>query len=153
MFEKWCIKEHMDVADSTGRHIGTVDEVEDSRIKLTRSDSSDGSHHYIDLDAVDSVEDNRVTLKQGTPLPSMGRSDDQLQSTTAGGSAAEGQMMGGRSPNTGSSPAAKQAVGDSADNYSRNTSTGTTPAGEDRALFGTSGQGTGMGGSGSGTEN
>jgi hypothetical protein len=153
MFEKWRIKEHMDVTDSTGRHVGTVDEIEDNRIKLTRSDSSDGSHHYIDIDSVESIEDNRVTLKAGTSLPDMGRSADQLQSTSAGGSAAEGQMMGGQAANTGGSPAANQAVGNDADNYSRNTSAANPPSGEDRALFGTSGQGTGMGGSGSGTEN
>src|SRR5689334_15069078 len=111
MFEKWRIKEHMDVADSTGRHIGTVDEIEDNQIKLTRSDSSDGSHHYVDIDSVDRIEDDRVYLKQGTSLPSMGRSDGQLQSTTAGGSAAEDAMMGGQSANTGGSPAAQQAVG------------------------------------------
>lgn len=149
MFEKWRIKEHMDVADSNGRHVGTVDEIEDNRIKLTRSDSSDGAHHYVDIDAVESIEDNRVTLKAGTPLPEMGRSDGQYETASAGERAA----MGGQGANMGGSPAAKQAMGGGADNYSRNTSAGTTPAGEDRALFGTSGQGTGMGGSGSGSEN
>lgn len=153
MFEKWRIKEHMAVTDSTGRHIGTVDEIEDNRIKLTRSDSSDGSHHYVDLDSVESVEDDRVTLRAGTQLPSMGRSDDGLESTTASGSPAERAAMGGQSANAGGSPAANQALGGD-QNYSRNTSAGgNAGSGEDRALFGTSGQGTGMGGSGSGTEN
>ncbi len=147
MFEKWRIKEHMDVADSTGRHVGTVDEIEGDRIKLTRSDSSDGSHHYIDIDSVESIEDNRVTLKVGTPLPATG----QFEGASVGGSAAERAAMGDQAPNTGGSPAARQAVGDDM-NYSRHTSA-TNPPGEDRALFGTSGQGTGMGGSGSGTEN
>src|SRR5262245_32685890 len=55
MFEKWRIKEHMDVADCDGRHVGTVDEIEDNRIKLTRSDSADGSHHYVDIDSVDRI--------------------------------------------------------------------------------------------------
>jgi len=149
MFEKWRIKEHMDVADSTGRHVGTVDEIEDNRIKLTRSDSSDGSHHYIDLDAVESIEDNRVTLKQGTPLPGMGRSDDQLQSANAGGSAAEDAMMGGQHPNTGNSPAARQAVGDQGANAGGSAGSSDLPGYENK-LFGTSGTGTGMGGSGKG---
>ena len=69
MFEKLRIKEHMEVADSAGNHVGTVDEIKDDRIKLTRSDSSDGSHHFIDLDKVDKIDDNRVYLKQGTPVP------------------------------------------------------------------------------------
>ncbi|PNU02778.1 DUF2171 domain-containing protein [Novosphingobium guangzhouense] len=69
MFEKLRVKEHMEVATSTGQHIGTVDEVKDDQIKLTRSDSSDGAHHYIAFDNVDKVADNRVYLKQGTPIP------------------------------------------------------------------------------------
>lgn len=69
MFEKLRIKEHMEVADAGGQHVGTVDEVEGERIKLTRSDSGDRQHHYIDLEAVERIDDNRVYLKQGTPIP------------------------------------------------------------------------------------
>lgn len=145
MFEKWRIKEHMHVADSTGRHVGTVDSVDDGRIKLTRSDSTDGAHHYIDLDSVDSIEDDRVTLKAGTPLPASAM--DQRETV---GSPAERAAMGRQSGER--SPAATQAVGGDVD-YSRNTAGAPSTPGEDRALFGTSGQGTGMGGSGSGSEN
>lgn len=69
MFEKLRIREHMEVADHNGQHVGTVDEVKDDQIKLTRSDSSDGAHHFIAFDNVDRIEDNRVYLKQGTPVP------------------------------------------------------------------------------------
>ena len=69
MFEKIRIKEHMEVTDSTGQHVGTVDDVEDERIKLTKSDAMDDQHHFIALDAVDKLEENRVVLKEGTPLP------------------------------------------------------------------------------------
>jgi len=69
MFEKLRIREHMEVADHTGQHVGTIDEVKDDQIKLTRSDSSDGAHHFIAFDNVDRIEDNRVYLKQGTPIP------------------------------------------------------------------------------------
>lgn len=69
MFEKLRIRKHMEVSDCNGEHVGTVDEVEDYRIKLTRSDSSDGAHHFIALDQVDRLEDNRVLLKKGTPIP------------------------------------------------------------------------------------
>lgn len=69
MFEKLRIREHMEVADASGQHVGTVDEVKDDQIKLTRSDSSDGAHHFIAFDNVDRIEDNRVYLKQGTPIP------------------------------------------------------------------------------------
>lgn len=69
MFEKLRIKEHMEVTTSTGQHVGTVDDVDGDQIKLTRTDSADGSHHYFAIDDVDKIEDNRVYLKQGTPLP------------------------------------------------------------------------------------
>ena len=65
MFEKMRISKHMEVSDSSGQHLGTVDEVENDEIKLTRSDSSDGQHHFVPVDDVDRIEDNRVYLKQG----------------------------------------------------------------------------------------
>ena len=66
MFEKLRIKEHMEVADANGQHVGTVDEVQDEHIKLTRTDSDDHRHHYLPLDAVDKIADNRIYLKLGT---------------------------------------------------------------------------------------
>jgi hypothetical protein len=69
MFEKLRIKEHMEVADCNGQHVGTVDEIEDDRIRLTRSDSDDGNHHFLSLEAVDRIADNRVYLKEGTRIP------------------------------------------------------------------------------------
>lgn len=109
MFEKWRIKEHMEVADSSGRHIGTVDAVEDDRIRLTRTDSPDGSHHYVDIDMVEKIDDNRVYLKAG-----------EMQSSAGG-----------------SEPV-----------YAGSHGTGQPEPQEEEALFGTSGHGTGMGGSG-----
>ena len=64
MFEKLRIKQHMEVTDANGRHLGTVDDVQDDRIKLTRSDSADGAHHYVPIDDVEKIDDNRVYLKQ-----------------------------------------------------------------------------------------
>ena len=69
MFEKLRIKEHMEVTEANGQHIGTVDEVESERIKMTRTDSDDNMHHYLPLDAVDRIDDNRVYLKEGTKIP------------------------------------------------------------------------------------
>lgn len=66
MFEKLRIKEHMEVTDNAGQHIGTVDEVEGNQIRLTKSDSGDGHHHTVSIDEVDRIEDNRVYLKVGT---------------------------------------------------------------------------------------
>lgn len=69
MFEKLRIKEHMEVADNAGQHVGTVDEVIDDRIKLTKTDSVDGAHHFIAIDQIDRIDDNRIYLKAGTPIP------------------------------------------------------------------------------------
>ena len=69
MFEKLRIKEHMEIVDSKGRHVGTVDDTQDDAIKLTKSDSSDDMHHFIKLDSVDKIDDNRIYLKEGTRLP------------------------------------------------------------------------------------
>lgn len=69
MFEKLRIKEHMEISDANGRHVGTVDDIDGDRIKLTRTDSADNMHHYLPLEAVDRIDDNRVYLKEGTMIP------------------------------------------------------------------------------------
>ena len=69
MFEKMRIKEHMEVTDCKGQHVGTVDHVQDDAIKLTKSDSSDDMHHFLSLDDVEKIEDNRIYLKEGARIP------------------------------------------------------------------------------------
>ena len=69
MLERMRIKEHMEVVDFDGNHVGTVDEVENERIKLTKSDSSDDKHHYLQLDSVAKIAENRIYLEKGTKLP------------------------------------------------------------------------------------
>ena len=59
------IKEHMAVVGSDGGHVGTVDKVEEDRIKLTKNDNPDGSsnhHHYLPVSAVATVEEGEVRL-------------------------------------------------------------------------------------------
>ncbi len=51
------IKEHMDVIDSTGKNIGQVDHLEGSdKIKLTKSSSPDGQHHFVPVAWIDHVD-------------------------------------------------------------------------------------------------
>ena len=69
MFEKIRIKEHMEVADCKGIHVGTVDEVEGDAIKLTKSDSSDDIHHFLSMDDVEKIDDNRIYLKETARIP------------------------------------------------------------------------------------
>lgn len=69
MFEKFRIKEHMEVVDCQGRHVGTVDDIQDGNIKLTRADSADDIHHFLSIDDVDEIKDDRVCLKEGARIP------------------------------------------------------------------------------------
>lgn len=61
-----AIREHMEVIGADGVHIGTVDKVENGRIKLTKKDSGEGSHrghhHYISTALVAETEGNKVRL-------------------------------------------------------------------------------------------
>jgi hypothetical protein len=58
--------EHMEVIGADGVHIGTVDRVENGRIKLTKADGGEGRHkghhHFIDLSLVADVEGQKVRL-------------------------------------------------------------------------------------------
>lgn len=59
------IREHMEIIGKDGAHVGTVDRVEGTRIKLTKKDSAaghQGHHHFIDRELVGSVEGNTVKL-------------------------------------------------------------------------------------------
>jgi hypothetical protein len=59
------VREHMEVIGADGVHIGTVDRVQDNRIKLIRADSGMGHeehHHFIPKGLVAEVEGDRVRL-------------------------------------------------------------------------------------------
>ena len=60
------IREGMEVIGADGVHVGTVDRIDEKRIKLTRRDSGQGSHeghhHYIPLGLVAEVEGDIVRL-------------------------------------------------------------------------------------------
>jgi hypothetical protein len=60
------IREHQEVVGSDGAHVGTVDHVEGTdQIKLTMKDpASKGSHHFIPLSWVASVEQQKIKLNK-----------------------------------------------------------------------------------------
>ena len=60
-----AIRERMDVIASCGHKIGVVDHVEGSTLKLTKSDSNDGQHHYIPVGWVQLV-DGQVHLSKNS---------------------------------------------------------------------------------------
>lgn len=64
MADTSSISADMEVRAADGSHVGTVDGVEGDRIKLTRKDSPDGEHHYVDLGSVERV-DEHVHLADG----------------------------------------------------------------------------------------
>jgi hypothetical protein len=61
-----AIREHMEVIGADGVHVGTVDRLEGSRIKLAKKDSGQGSHkghhHYVATALVAEVEGDKVCL-------------------------------------------------------------------------------------------
>lgn len=59
------IGEHYEVIGADGVHVGTVDCVEGSRIKLTKTDNGHGGvekHRYIPLGLVADIEGRKVRL-------------------------------------------------------------------------------------------
>ncbi len=56
------IKEHAEVIGADGVHVGTVDHVDGDRLKLTKKDSSDEHHHYVDGGLIADIEDGVVRL-------------------------------------------------------------------------------------------
>lgn len=52
----------MPVKDVDGDYVGTVDHIDGDRLKLAKSGSPDGQHHYVPLSAVESMDDTTVYL-------------------------------------------------------------------------------------------
>ena len=50
------IAEHMEVIAADGEMIGKVDHFQDGRIKLTKTDSPDGLHHFVPVAWIDHVD-------------------------------------------------------------------------------------------------
>ena len=59
------IKKKMNVIASCGKKIGVVDHIEGNAIKLTKTDSPDGQHHFIPVGWVERV-DSHVHLNKNS---------------------------------------------------------------------------------------
>jgi hypothetical protein len=55
----------MEVVGNDGEHVGIIDRIEDDEIRLSRSGSPDGRHHFIRLATVAFVDD-RVHLNRSS---------------------------------------------------------------------------------------
>jgi hypothetical protein len=66
------VREGMEVIGADGVHLGTVDRVEGTRIKLTRPDSGQGSHeghhHFLAAGLVAEVEGDKVRLSANSDV-------------------------------------------------------------------------------------
>ena len=51
-----------EIIGADGVHVGVVDHVDGERLKLTRMDSVDGRHHFIDGGLIAAIDDGRVRL-------------------------------------------------------------------------------------------
>lgn len=58
------IAPHAEVLSADNQHVGTVDNVEGDRIKLTRKDSTDAKHHFIPLSWVASAKGGEIRLNR-----------------------------------------------------------------------------------------
>jgi hypothetical protein len=56
----------MEVIGADGTHVGTVDQIEEKRIKLTKRDSGEGSHkghhHFVPLGLVADIDGGKIRL-------------------------------------------------------------------------------------------
>ena len=61
---EWDIHEHMEVVSSDGENIGTIETIDGTRLKLTRTDAPDGMHHHILTELIHRVEGDKVLLRK-----------------------------------------------------------------------------------------
>ncbi len=63
MIDMSKIAEHMEVVGSDGQHVGTVDSIDTTRLKLTKQDpAAGGEHRYLPFSAIARVADQKVHL-------------------------------------------------------------------------------------------
>jgi hypothetical protein len=59
------IKERMEVVGNDGLHVGVIDRVEADEIRLAKTNTPDGLHHFLPLANVEYVDD-RVHLNRSS---------------------------------------------------------------------------------------
>ena len=78
-----AIKPHMEVIASCGCKVGTVDHTEGNAIKLTKSDSPDGQHHFVPTGWVARV-DEHVHLNKNADEAKQGWKSDAASCASCG---------------------------------------------------------------------
>jgi hypothetical protein len=70
------IQPNTEVIGADGVHVGTVDHVDGDRLKMTKKDSSDGRHHFIDGGLIASTEGGKIRLSANADVAIMLEEDD-----------------------------------------------------------------------------
>jgi hypothetical protein len=74
------IRKCMEIIGADGVHLGTVDAVEERRIKMTRPDSGAGSHeghhHYFSVGLIAAIEGNKVRLSANSDVVQLFREEE-----------------------------------------------------------------------------
>ncbi|VTR91613.1 Uncultured bacterium genome assembly Metasoil_fosmids_resub OS=uncultured bacterium PE=4 SV=1: DUF2171 [Gemmata massiliana] len=79
------IREHMEVYASCGKKVGVVDHLEGSAIKLTKSDSPDGQHHFVPTAWVGRVHEDHVHLTKNSAETEKGWKSDAAACASCAG--------------------------------------------------------------------
>ena len=72
------IEPNSEVIGADGVHVGVVDHVDGRRLKLTKMDSVDGRHHYIDGGLIADIENGKVRLSANAAVAITLEDDDGL---------------------------------------------------------------------------
>ncbi len=71
------IQPHAEIIGADGVHVGAVDHVDGDRLKLTKKDSVDGHHHFIDGGLVAGIEGGKVRLSANADVAVTLEDDDE----------------------------------------------------------------------------
>ena len=70
------IRPGAEIIGADGVHIGVLDHVDGGRLKLTKKDSVDGHHHYIDAGLIADTDNGKVRLSANAAVAVMLEDDD-----------------------------------------------------------------------------
>ena len=70
------IQPHAEIIGADGVHVGTVDHVDGRRLKLTKMDSVDGRHHFVDGGLIADIENGVVRLSANADVAITLEDDD-----------------------------------------------------------------------------
>ena len=81
MIDVQQIKSGMEVADTNGKHVGTVDRIRDDSVMLTSEGFNDDLHHLVPIAAVTQVANGRVTVEPLTDSSIEAMEETRVHST------------------------------------------------------------------------